>query len=145
MKAARLAAQSNVDVLAVAAAAAAVRAHQVANFATAAGSEANAAAVVAGATEEEAARAAQTATRASLAAAMTAIAEAEATTSTALYNEDTTNRHLSFTSSGLPVFSFFFSFHDPLYITSAAGPTSRIHPTACGTSGGGMRQNESIG
>jgi hypothetical protein len=61
-EAALLAAQINVDVLAAAAATAAVRAQQVANFATVAGFEAHAAVVAVGATEEEAARAAQTAT-----------------------------------------------------------------------------------
>ena len=57
-EAALLAARINVDVLAVATAAAAVRTQQVSNFATATGSKAHAAAEAAGTTEEEAARAA---------------------------------------------------------------------------------------
>ena len=81
-EAALLAAQINVDVLVVAATAAAVQAQQVANFATAAGSEAQAMAITIGATEEEAAQAAQAVARAALEAAKAAIAEADATTST---------------------------------------------------------------
>ncbi len=82
-EAALLAAHINVNVRAVAAAAATVRAQQVADFTTAAGSKALVAAIAVGAMEEqEAAQVAQTATRATLATDKAAIAEAEATTAT---------------------------------------------------------------
>ena len=82
-EAAILTAQINVDVLAAAAVAVAVRTQQVAEFTTVAGLEAHAAAIAAHTTEKEAAHAAQAPARAALAAAKAAIAEAEATTSIA--------------------------------------------------------------
>ena len=80
--AAILTVQIPTNVLATAAAAAAIRTQQVAEFTTVAGSEAHAATIAVGATEEEAAQAAQAAVEAALAAAKAAIAEADATTST---------------------------------------------------------------
>ncbi len=81
-EAAILTAKIPTNVLAAAAAAATVRTHKMAEFTTAAGSEAHAAAIKVGATEEEATLAAQAAAEATLAAAKTAVAEADATTST---------------------------------------------------------------
>jgi len=81
-EAAILTAHIPVDVLAAAAAAAAIRNQQVAEFTPAAGIEAHASAIAASATEEEAAQAAQAAPEATLADAHATIAETEATTST---------------------------------------------------------------
>jgi hypothetical protein len=82
-EAAILTAQIPTEVLAAAASATVVRNQQVAEFTTAAGCEAHAAAILIGATEGEAAQATQAAAVAALAAATAAIAEADATTSTA--------------------------------------------------------------
>ena len=71
-------AQTPTKAIAAAATATAVQNQQVAEFTTAAGTEAHAAAIVAGATEEEAAQAAQAAPRAALIAAQAAIAGPDA-------------------------------------------------------------------
>ena len=81
-EAAILTAQVSTNVLVAAAAAAAVRTQQVAEFATDAGSEAHASSITASAMKEEAAQAAQAAARAALATAKVAIAEVDATTFT---------------------------------------------------------------
>jgi hypothetical protein len=78
-----LTAQVSIEVLVVAAAAAAIRTRRVAEFTTAAGPKAHASAIAAIATEQEAAQPAQATARAALANANATIAEADATASTA--------------------------------------------------------------
>jgi len=82
-EAATLTAHIPINVIVAATTATAVRNQRVADFTTAAGSAAHAAAITSCATEEKAAQAAQTAAGASLTTAQAAIAEADATNSTA--------------------------------------------------------------